>query len=215
MPAERALPSFVWIKNWPWSNTRACVAHLATQGTELRRGAPCAAAAAALGWRMSPARHARTPKACYGPKQRAQRIEEWLLVLTGVQGCRGSRAEGATARTDGEGGGVLADGSRQGVSGPAEQSRKSGRGLWRCTRVRAACGSSAARNRAGGRLTGDGFGPKFRPWHGRIRGKRARGKLRRSRRSRCASLDGSWCGGAATPRRRRGACAAEQGGGGG
>ena len=28
----------------------------------------------------------------------------------------------------GEDGGVLADGSRQGVSGPAEQSRKSGRG---------------------------------------------------------------------------------------
>ena len=41
------------------------------------------------------------------------------------------------------------------------------------------------------------------------------GKLWRSRRSRCAPLDGSWCGGAATPRRRRGACAAEQGKNGG
>jgi hypothetical protein len=51
---------------------------------------------------MSPARHARTPKACYGPQQHAQRIEGWLLVLTGVQDWRGSRAEGATARTGGE-----------------------------------------------------------------------------------------------------------------
>ena len=101
-------------KNWPWSNTRACVAHLATQGTGLRRGAPCAAAAATLGWRMSPARNAQTPKACYGPKQRAQRIEGWLLVLTGVQGCRGSRAEGATART---GGGISAWWSRVGRCG--------------------------------------------------------------------------------------------------
>ena len=114
VPAERALPSFVWIKNWPWSNTRACVAHLATQGTGLRRGAPCAAAAATLGWLMSPARNARTPKACYGPKQRVQRIEGWLLVLTGVQGCRGSRAEGATART---GGGNSAWWSRAGRCG--------------------------------------------------------------------------------------------------
>ena len=112
---ERGLPDSVWIENWPWSNTRACVAHLATQRMGLRRGVPCAAAAATLGRRMSPARNARTPKACYGTKQRAQRIEGWLLVLTGVQGCRGSRAEGATARTGGGGDAELADEAAAGV----------------------------------------------------------------------------------------------------
>ena len=97
---------------WPGTIAGACVIYLATQGQGLGRGAPCAAAAAALGWRMSPARHARTPKACYGPQQHAQRIEGWLLVLTGVQDGRGSRAEGATARTGGEGETELASGGR-------------------------------------------------------------------------------------------------------
>ena len=124
------------------------------------------------------------------------------------------RAGGATAMSGGEDGGVLADGSRQGISGPAEQSRKSGRGLWRCTRVRAACGSSAARNRAGGRLTGDGFGPKFRPWHGRIRGKRARGaSWRHGGAPAGLRWSGVWRGGvaaAAWPLRRRELGAAEQ-----
>ena len=111
---EPGVLRFKSIGVWPGTIAGACVIYLATQGKGLGRGAPCAAAAA-LGWRMSPARHARTPKACYGPQQHAQRIEGWLLVLTGVQDWRGSRAEGASAWTGGEGETELASGVEGGV----------------------------------------------------------------------------------------------------
>ena len=63
---ESGVLRFKSIGVWPGTIAGACVIYLATQGKGLGCGAPCAAAAAALGWRMSPARHARTPKACYG-----------------------------------------------------------------------------------------------------------------------------------------------------
>ena len=43
MPAERALPSFVWIENWPWGMREACVIHWSGKQGAAGDGAGCTA----------------------------------------------------------------------------------------------------------------------------------------------------------------------------